>query len=330
MSHVYNEMGGFLPLELNGGLELYSGRDVVALNAARYAIVLAMKISNFGKLFLPTYMCKSVFDALDRYAIPYCRYHINDSFEPVDVELNDNDCIMLVNYFGIVERNQMIKMVERFHNVIIDNTQAFYMEPILDAYNVYSCRKFFGVSDGAYLIKGGLGCSFKEKGIELPLDRSGNRMTAVINSVEYGTNTEYKNSLDAEESISNSDICLMSKLTHKLLQNVDYEAVKTVRVKNFSDLHNSLNDKISYSFEIPKRLPAPMIYPYLDEKGGLRKYLVTNRIYIPHWWGYLCEEYELSDFESKLVNGIVPLPIDQRYGKADMMYLSEMIHQYYI
>ena len=63
--------------------------------------------------------------------------------------------IVVVNFYGVFfPINDYCWIPTR--SLIIDNTQAFYEPPRKGAYNVYSCRKFFGVSDGAYLIKEGI------------------------------------------------------------------------------------------------------------------------------------------------------------------------------
>lgn len=35
--------------------------------------------------------------------------------------------------------------------IILDNTQSFFQKPISGIDTIYSCRKYFGVPDGAYL-----------------------------------------------------------------------------------------------------------------------------------------------------------------------------------
>ena len=71
------------------------------------------------------------------------------------MDLNEKDCVLIVNYFGLMDKN-IQKFIESYNNIniIIDNTQAFFSNPVWKdkVYNVYSCRKFIGVPDGGYLI----------------------------------------------------------------------------------------------------------------------------------------------------------------------------------
>ena len=140
---VNKEMGGFLPIEICERDEYYTS-DVCKLNSARNAIVLAMQDGNYKKLYLPVYMCPSVSDTLDKHEINYELYNIDDTLIPMfSKKLSKEECILLVNYFGIIPIKTMRKMVNYYKNVIIDNTQAFYSVPDYAVYNIYSCRKFF-------------------------------------------------------------------------------------------------------------------------------------------------------------------------------------------
>ena len=44
---------------------------------------------------------------------------------------------------------QSIKKI--YGNIIVDHTHAFFQKPLKGIDTLYSCRKFWGVSDGAYL-----------------------------------------------------------------------------------------------------------------------------------------------------------------------------------
>ena len=54
------EYGGYLPFEFIEGNEYYQGKDVIALNCARNAIVYAVRDAQYKKLWIPFYMCESI------------------------------------------------------------------------------------------------------------------------------------------------------------------------------------------------------------------------------------------------------------------------------
>ena len=74
------EYGGYLPLELSKGRPYYTGEDVIALNAGRYAITYAIEDAGWKKIYLPYWLCDTVKDAihicLPDVEIGY--YHIDD------------------------------------------------------------------------------------------------------------------------------------------------------------------------------------------------------------------------------------------------------------
>ena len=78
------EYGGYLPLELSKGRPYYTGEDVIALNAGRYAITYAIEDAGWKKIYLPYWLCDTVKDAihicLPDVEIGY--YHIDDQLLP--------------------------------------------------------------------------------------------------------------------------------------------------------------------------------------------------------------------------------------------------------
>lgn len=59
---------------------------------------------------------------------------------------------------------------EKYSNLIVDNVQAFYTPPIKGLDTIYTCRKFFGVPDEAYLYTD---CILTES---IPYDKSYDRL----------------------------------------------------------------------------------------------------------------------------------------------------------
>ncbi len=316
------ELGGYLPLELSVHSEYFNDEDydLLRLNCGRTAIITAIKDGQFSKVYLPLYLCESVGKALDREGISYSLYNISGDFLPVNMNIKEDEAIVIVNYFGIIPEIKMESFVKRYKNVIFDNTQAFFNKPICEAYNVYSCRKFFGVCDGAYLIKQHL-----DK-INYPIDSSGNRSIYLLNSIENGTNFNYADSLKNEEYLCNVPMMQMSRLTRKILMSINYDIVKKVRKENFNYLH----DKLSLYNELDDttffQTSSPMIYPFMFSKKNIREKLVKEkRIYISQFWKWVISDSYANDFERNVSKNIYALPIDQRYGREEMDYLANII-----
>ena len=57
----------------------------------------------------------------------------------------------MVNYYGQISNEQIVYYKQKYGNIIVDNVQAFFQRPVDGIDTIYTCRKFFGVSDGGYL-----------------------------------------------------------------------------------------------------------------------------------------------------------------------------------
>ena len=58
---MVKEYGGYLPLELSKGRPYYTGEDVIALNAGRYAITYAIEDDLEEKMFLGSDLSHDVY-----------------------------------------------------------------------------------------------------------------------------------------------------------------------------------------------------------------------------------------------------------------------------
>ena len=315
------EFGGFLPLELKKGEELYKENNLYEIqryNSGRTAIWAALQNMHISRLWVPHFYCPSVFEMLYGMGIEICKYHIDEEFKPIDVTDSASDGLILVNYYGILDKYIMSLNVDR-KNLMIDNSQAFYTKPIIHEgiYNIYSCRKFFGVPDGAYLI----GKKLKQSNLEQ--GTSYERMTALLKAIELGTNSAYKDSLRNEEAL-NEKKNYMSLLTKSLLQSIDYEEVAKIRLRNAA----YVNDRLS-KWQTIKNIDLSSVmylYPLLVNKD-IRSKLVSKKIYIPTLWKELITaEYE-GTIEYRYSKYMLCLPIDQRYTVDDLEKMCTIVEE---
>lgn len=326
MTEFKIEYGGYLPLELKNSEEYfnrYQDASYIGLNSGRACIIAALDNKNVHRVHIPFYNCHVVEETLIENGYTVCKYLLNEDFLPLISDFKDEDWLVYVDYFGTSDRAEIkTKIAKQYKKVVFDNTQAFYSKPILmeNVFNTYSCRKFFGVSDGAYLVYKS-GQSIKT---HYEKDSSWERASYLLKSIELGTNGAYKDSLRGEESIGFS-VKIMSDLTRKILKGIDYDQVQMIRKRNFGILHD-----VFYSINSLKKIDTsedftPMIYPLVVEDGSLREKLVSKNIYVPQWWKYLEGKLCEDSIETKLVKYLLPLPIDQRYSSEDMVNLSEIV-----
>ena len=120
------EFGGYLPLELKNGKEYYEFNDsnMKRYNSGRTAIVSAVKNIVPNRIFLPYYICETVDEAIKKFFpnIKILKYKIDKSLYPNELDLNEKDCVLIVNYFGLMDKN-IQKFIESYNNIniIIDN-----------------------------------------------------------------------------------------------------------------------------------------------------------------------------------------------------------------
>ncbi|MBR1478075.1 MAG: hypothetical protein IJ608_08975 [Lachnospiraceae bacterium] len=316
------EYGGYLPLELPIAGEYYRNNEdfrVISLNSGRSGIALAALSSGAKRLLIPDYVCPTVPQALDEYNIAYEGYNIDEVLLPKPASIPEDTYILCINYYGILSHDTMLSLYKKYDGrVIFDLTQAFYCEPVKGAFNIYSMRKFFGVSDGAYLL-----CNQdKEIKSDFPADVSWDKAIHLIKSIETGTNGAYAEAKEREESMG-YEIKLMSKLTQRILSSVDYEYVKNKRIENVCVLTEELKDLNTFPAKIPS---APLyIFPFYCEKEGLFESLVKRKVYVPRLWKELMNYKTRAYIENRLSNYMVPLPIDQRYSVSDIKAMAEIV-----
>jgi len=215
-----------------------------------------------------------------------------------------------VNYYGQLTNERILEFKIEFGNIILDNTHAFFQKPINNIDTIYSCRKFFGVSDGAYL---STDIELKE---ELEIDVSKDRMMHILGRFESSASDYYNLFINADESLNREQLRYMSKLTHNILGAIDYENVRQIRNENLAFLDEQLGKKNKMNFIMPD---GAFAYPFYVENGiELRKRLAKKKIYIPTLWPNVLETAIERSVEYQYVANILPLPCDQRYGIQDM------------
>ena len=301
------EIGGYFGLEASVGREYYP--NLIALNSARNALVYLCKAKKIEKLYLPYFLCDSILEICKRENILYEFYHIDERMNPIfNLKLNKGEYIYIINYYGHLSDEEIYRYYKKYKSVIFDYAQAFFQRPVYGLDTIYSCRKYFGVPDGAYL-------STKDRILEkLERDISMDRMKHILGRYEGGGKQYYLDYKKNNEKFKTLPLMYMSKLTHNLLKMIDYDMVKRKREKNYLYLQNNLHKYSRFEFEMP---PGPYVYP-LYIKGGMKvkKELAEKEIYVATLWPNVLGIE--NNLEKDFTENILPLPCDQRYGIEEM------------
>ena len=310
------EIGGYL--ELDKFLNKPYHRDMIELNTGRNALIYLVKVKKIKKVYLPYFLCNSVGNMLKKHSVEYEYYHINKDFMPVFIKkLRHNEYLYMVNYYGQISNQKIIESKEKHNLIIVDNTQAFFQKPIPKIDTIYSCRKFFGVPDGAYLSTD----TILKK--ELEVDKSMNRMKHILGRFEGQASEYFKDFQENDESLEKLLLRKMSYLTKNILGAIDYDKVMESRNDNFNYLYDRLNSSNILNI---KKTEGAFAYPYYNKNGlELRKKLIEQKIYVPILWPNVLRDNDEKSIEYDYSANILPLPCDQRYGKNDMDYLVKSI-----
>lgn len=248
-------------------------------------------------------------------------YQLDSSLNvPCSLELKDNELLLYVNYFGVCQK-QVEKVLKNYPpaQVVLDYSQAFFDPPKLDALaTIYSPRKFFGIPDGGMLLSR---CDVSQPQVQDmgSLSRMTHLLRRMCQTPEHG----YSDYIHAEDSLNDSTPMAMSSLTHCLLKSIDYQAVQKKRMQNFVYLHSRLKFDNGFVFDVTD-IVAPLCYPFITNIKGLRDYLIRNRIFVPTYWRDAIKRVS-GDWTEKMIDGLLPLPIDQRYGKEEMEHMISLI-----
>ena len=312
------EIGGYLEIEKNRGYEYH--QDCIRLNTARNCLRYLIRNKNIKKIYLPYLLCSVIEAVCKEEHIEVKYYSVLKNFKlQLPNSLADDEYLYVINYYGQCEKVFLEGIVEQYRRVIIDNVQAFFENPISNVDTIYTCRKFFGVTDGAYLY------SQTVNTLELESDKSYNRIVYLFGRMECSANEFYCEYQGNEEILDYLPMKQMSAVTQNILKGIDYNWVKKKRTENYLYLCERLKKINQLNV---RKIEGAYMYPLLlDNAEYIRKRLQDQKVYIPVLWPNVVKDRK-NKYESFLAENILPLPCDQRYDLDDMQYVIDLIFKF--
>ena len=314
-------VGGYFELELRKGEHYH--KNALRLNTARNCFEYILRSRKYTKVYIPYYTCEVMLEPLKKCNVDYVFYHINEQLEPIEetYQLQPTEAFLYTNYYGLKQRC-VERLAEQYgKQLIVDNAQAFFAEPLEGIDTFYSARKFFGVADGAYLY------TDAQLDMEFEQDQSYQRMSHLLMRADVGAEAGYGEFRKNDDSLIDNPIRLMSNLTEKILCSIDYDSIKQQRRSNYMQLDEQLRNKNGIHLTMDDDA-VPMVYPYLTDDATLRKRLIENRIYVARYWPNVLDWCRPCDIEETLAKDMIPLPVDQRYGEEQMKRIIEIMWSY--
>ena len=311
------EIGGYIELDKYALPMLHEG--AISLNCGRNCLAYLLRARKIKKILLPKFLCDSVSNVCGRERVSVDFYSVGLNFMPIDIDLAEDEWLYIVNYYGQLGQDLLWELKEKYDRIIVDHAQAYFQMPLEGVDTLYTCRKFFGVPDGAFLYTE----SILEE--ELPVDVSYDRMHFLCGRFEREASEFYQEYVGNNQLFENEPIKKMSALTRNLLHGIDYEGVKERRSSNYRYLHKHLMDVNKLSLSVPQ---GAFMYPLYIENGmEIRRNLHRAKIYVPMLWPNVSENGR-DESECDMACNILPLPVDQRYGKAEMDYILDYLKVY--
>ena len=312
-------IGGYFELELPQRAEYHTA--AIALNTGRNALEYILRVRGFKRVYLPYYSCEVLLEPFAKLGVEYSFYHINASLElKQPITLDDGDALLYINYFGL-KQDYVVELAKQYGNqLIVDNTQAFFARPVEGIDTFYSCRKFFGVADGAYLY-----CD-KRLDYELEQDQSWQRMGYLLKRIDVSPEAAYGDFRAQSEQFKDNPTRTMSRLTERMLASIDYKTVAACRRENYRLLDEALHEINGISLPLDDDA-VPMVYPFLTTDPNLRQRLIDNKIYVAQYWPNVLQWCDEGCIDYQLTKQLLPLPIDQRYGREEMNRIFFVINQ---
>ena len=312
------EIGGYIEFESYTGSVYHDG--AAALNCGRNCLAYLIEACGIKKLRLPLFLCSSVKNVCARYGTELSFYSIDEAFRPViDTPPAADEWIYIVNYYGQLGNEEIAGYKREFGRIIVDNSQSYFQRPANGVPTLYTCRKYFGVPDGAFVY------SDKRLDRELPADESFERIHYILGRFERNAGEFYKESSDNNKFFADEPIKRMSRLTDDLLRSYDYERIIRRRTENFSFLHERLGGINRLRLTVPE---GAFMYPlYLDDGVRVRKELQQMKIFVPMLWGDVTDCCDRDSLEYDYAMNILPLPVDQRYDRDDMAYILTKLEE---
>ncbi|MFJ2988287.1 hypothetical protein ACIPF8_10495 [Collimonas sp. NPDC087041] len=312
-------IGGYLSLEIpRAGAEYH--RDALRYQSSRAAFLALLRAHRPTAVWMPWYICESMLEPLATSGIPIKRYEIDAQLRVKTADLRAGEWLLYVNYFGLCTA-QVTDVLKRFprEQVVIDNAQAFFAKPEECLATLYSPRKFVGVPDGGYLIT--------RQAIATPdqIDHGSlQRSSHLLKRIDMDAEAGYADYAAAEESLKLQEPRVMSKLTQRVLESLDYAEVGARRIANFSYLHDRLGSSNARRFEFDNG-DVPLCYPYVGAPIGLRAKLAAHRIYTPCYWPEVANSELVPEFERQIASNTLFLPCDQRLSNVQLDRIAEQV-----
>jgi dTDP-4-amino-4,6-dideoxygalactose transaminase len=307
----------------------------VLLLTARCGIHLLIERLRPGQVWMPSYLCGVMLEAVDRRRSGLRFFPVNCDLRAEDLawvaDVRPGDLVVLIDYFGFHGERACAEAVRRRGaRVVEDACQALLSAHVGQGadYVLFSPRKFLGVPDGGILVSRAEP-DLSDAALERPPGAWWLKAVAAgVLRREFDRHGGARPWFPLFQEIERSypiGPYAMSELAEALLRHgFDYEAIAGARRANYRVLAEELGDLAVFR-ELPEDV-VPLGFPIRHaERDRLRQALFRAEIYPPvHWETRGCVPEEFAE-SHRLAAQIMTLPCDQRYDAEDMRRMTKCL-----
>ena len=303
---------------------MYSSGRAALFHILKYAI----SIDNCKCVYLPDYICDSVFHVCDYLCLPYKFYPVADSLQ-VDVDAlkkmyMGGGVIVVVNYFGLVSCELTIKQIRKECSdaiIVLDDVQAPFLinEPTNADVSFTSLRKAYPLPDGGLVHLKSFRLSPNTQPSKFPQYKIA---ASYLKNLRVHDNYDDEIYLDlyhkGEELIDDDYDNAPSKYTLQSYPSLDIQRMSILRKRNAVTIQKGLERLgLKPCVAIPKD-SVPLFIPIiLKDRDKVRKAMYAHNIFLPVHWPVEehVEELKRGVYMAKHELSII---IDHRYTSSDM------------
>lgn len=310
----------------------------------RHAIKVFLLKEDPNKIYyLPSYLCHSILQPFKELNLKIKFYNHEEPLTPlIDYDITDS-VIFLLDYFGTecISKKNIEELLDNRNVVILDITHSMFNQNRFSInddnfFMISSLRKTFPIPDGGILYHNNANVEIKAK---YP-DKYEKMLEAMIMKASYlrcgamsGKNSKefFLSIYKRYEKYKDLSFIIPQEIpdiSTFILKNLDFNDIAKKRNLNLRFLYKNLK---SLSLFKIKDIKSPFTFPIsflnFETKESFRKSLINNHIFPPVHWDLPKEVRNDFIYEKELSKRILSLPIDQRYGKNDMLRMSELMIQ---
>ena len=260
---------------------------MIKLNLARNCLRYLIRAYGIKEIYAPYYSCNTVWNAIKQENCRIKFYHIREDFSPLTI-FPKQAFILYINYFGLCNKICK-KLAKMYPKLIVDNTQAFYSEPIgLASFN--SLRKFFPVQNGAYL--------YTEKILKDNFEKDKELFTPC------SMQKNYEKFVENELILNKEHIKYIYPKIEKFMENFDYNEDRKLRLEKYFDYDKKYNKYNKITIK-PTEKEVPYCYPLSTDDIKIINELKDSKSPYLALWGEINKDF----YEYGFLNNTVALPL---------------------